>query len=73
MSDSQTMRVDDAQLPEALNTGLVVEQAKHAIGARLGITPDVAFEMLRGLARSQGRDIDEYAAAVVAKGGRLDG
>lgn len=61
------------QLPEALNTRDVVEQAKGAIGARLGITPDVAFEMLRGLAHSQGRDIDEYAVAVVAKGGCLDG
>jgi AmiR/NasT family two-component response regulator len=55
-----------------LHTGLVVEQAKGAISARLDITPDIAFEMLRGLARSQGRNIDEYAAAVVANGGRLD-
>jgi hypothetical protein len=29
--------------------------------------------MLRGLARSQGRTLAEYAAEVVANGGRLDG
>jgi AmiR/NasT family two-component response regulator len=49
-----------------------VELAKGAISARLGTTTDVAFELLRGLARSQGREIQEYAAAVVAKGGLLD-
>jgi AmiR/NasT family two-component response regulator len=67
-----TLRAENAQLREALNSCVVIEQAKGAIGARLGITPDVAFEMLRGLARSQGRDLDEYAAAVVANGGRFD-
>jgi AmiR/NasT family two-component response regulator len=51
----------------------VVEQATAAISARLGTTPDVAFEILRGLARSQRREIDEYAEAVIAKRGMLDG
>jgi len=50
----------------------IVEQAKGAISARLGTTTDVAFEVLSGLARSQGREIEEYAAAVVANGGLLD-
>jgi len=50
----------------------IVEQAKGAISARLGTTSDVAFEILSGLARSQGREIEEYAGAVVAKGGLLD-
>lgn len=50
----------------------IVEQAKGAISARLGTTTDVAFEVLSGLARSQGREIEEYAAAVVASGGLLD-
>ena len=50
----------------------VVEQAKGAISARLGTTTDVAFEILSGLARSQGRAIEEYAAAVLAKRGLLD-
>jgi AmiR/NasT family two-component response regulator len=50
----------------------IIEQAKGAISARLGTTPDIAFEMLCGFARSQGRELHEYAAAVVAKGGLLD-
>jgi AmiR/NasT family two-component response regulator len=50
----------------------IVEQAKRAVSARLDTTTDVAFELLAGLARSQGREIEEYAAAVVAKGGLLD-
>jgi len=50
----------------------IVEQAKGSVSARFGTTPDVAFELLSGLARSQGREIEEYAAAVVANGGLLD-
>jgi hypothetical protein len=50
----------------------IVEQATGAISARLGLTPDIAFEVLAGLARSQGREIEEYAAAVLANRGRLD-
>jgi AmiR/NasT family two-component response regulator len=50
----------------------IVEQAKGAVSARLGTTSEVAFELLAGLARSQGREIEEYAAAVVAKRGLLD-
>jgi AmiR/NasT family two-component response regulator len=50
----------------------IVEQAKRAVSARLGTTTDVAFEILSGLARSQGRAIEEYAEAVVARGGLLD-
>src|SRR5688500_9564692 len=33
----------------------IVEQAKRAVSARLDTTTDVAFELLAGLARSQGR------------------
>jgi AmiR/NasT family two-component response regulator len=50
----------------------IVEQATGAISARLGTTPDVAFEILSGLARSQAREIEEYAEAVVANGGLLN-
>ncbi len=50
----------------------IVEQAKGAISARLGTTTDVAFEVLAGLARSQGREIQGYAEAVLANRGLLD-
>lgn len=67
------LRVENAQLRTALQSRIVIEQAKGAISARLATTPDTAFEMLRGLARSQRRSLTEYAAEVVANHGRLDG
>lgn len=57
---------------DPLEAGAVIEQAKGAISARTGTTPEIAFELLRGLARSQRRSLQDYAAAVVANGGRLD-
>ena len=57
---------------EALDLRIVVEQAKAAISTRHSTTPDIAFAMLCGLARSQHRDVYEYAKEVVAKDGRLD-
>jgi len=51
----------------------VVEQAKLELSARYGFLPDEAFEVLRALARSQRRDMEEFAATVVKSGGRLDG
>jgi AmiR/NasT family two-component response regulator len=65
--------VEVEQLRGALPSRIVIEQAKAAVSARLDTTPEVAFEMLRGLARSQRRNLYEYAAEVVDKGGRLDG
>jgi hypothetical protein len=41
--------------PQADLDAKIVEQAKGLISARLGTTPDVAFEILSGLACSQGR------------------
>jgi AmiR/NasT family two-component response regulator len=68
----QTLQAQNASLRDALKELTVIEQAKDAISARQGATPDVAFELLRGLARSQRRELHEYAAAVVEGGGRLD-
>jgi hypothetical protein len=51
----------------------VVEQAKLELSARYGLLLDEAFEMLRGLARSQRRSVEEFAKSVVGSGGRLDG
>ena len=63
---------ENAQLRQALEARIVIEQAKGAISARTGITPDVAFELMRGLARNQRRNLHEFAAEVVGRGGRLD-
>ena len=65
------LETENEQLRMALESRIVIEQAKGAISVRCDVTPETAFEMLRGLARSQRRDIHEYAAEVVANGGRL--
>jgi AmiR/NasT family two-component response regulator len=64
---------ENAQLRTALETRIVIEQAKGAVSAHTGVAPDVAFELMRGLARSQRRSIHEFAAEIVANGGRLGG
>jgi AmiR/NasT family two-component response regulator len=57
-----------------LTSGVVViEQAKVAMSARLGVSPDEASCLLHGLARSQRRELHEFAAEVLRNGGRLDG
>jgi AmiR/NasT family two-component response regulator len=65
------LELENAQLRTALESRIIVEQAKGAISVRFGIAPDEAFEMMRGLARSQHREIHEYAAEIVANGGRF--
>ena len=50
----------------------VVGQAALAVSARHRTTLEVGYAMLSGLARSQGRELHEYAALVLAAGGRLD-
>ena len=65
------LETENERLRTALQSRIVVEQAKGAISVRCGVTPDTAFEMMRGLARSQCREIHEYAAEIVANGGRL--
>jgi thiol-disulfide isomerase/thioredoxin len=69
----QALRAENAQLRTALQSRIVIEQAKGAISTRLETTPEVAFQMLRALARSQRRNLTDYAAEVVDNFGRLDG
>ena len=68
---SRSLEVENAQPRQALRSRVVIEQAKGAISARFGTEPDVAFELMRGLARSQRRNLQEYAAEIVANRGRL--
>ncbi len=67
------LKQEVAQLQEALTSRIIVEQAKGAVAARCGVDPEDAFEVIRGLARSQRREIHEFCAEVVANQGRLDG
>ena len=65
------LEMENAQLRTALERRILVEQAKGAISVRFGVAPDEAFEMMRALAQSQRREIHEYAAEIVAHGGRF--
>jgi AmiR/NasT family two-component response regulator len=68
----RALQRENDQLRQALECRKLVEQAKGAASARLGVLPDEAFELIRGLARSQRRRIDDFAADVVENRGALD-
>ena len=68
----RALQRENEQLQEALQTRIVIEQAKGAISARFDLDPDDAFELMRGLSRSQNRRLHEYAAEAVANRGLLD-
>ncbi len=53
------------QLQSALNSRIVIEQAKGALAQIRGIDVDLAFELLRGHARATNRRLSEVAAQVV--------
>lgn len=54
------------QLQGALNSRIVIEQAKGAIAQAKGIGVDAAFGILRDYARSRNRRLSEVAHAVVS-------
>nr|WP_276611981.1 GAF and ANTAR domain-containing protein [Kineococcus vitellinus] len=63
------------QLQEALDSRVVIEQAKGVLAERHGVPPDEAFARLRALARGRRRRLREVAQEVVdevaaAGGGR---
>ena len=53
------------QLQAALESRVVIEQAKGMLAERLGVTLDEAFAFLRSAARSQGMTLKSLAAEVV--------
>ncbi|MFD0418702.1 GAF and ANTAR domain-containing protein [Streptomyces sp. NPDC127108] len=54
-----------AQLQTALNSRIVIEQAKGALATRRGITVDEAFEQMRRFARRHGRLLTDVAREVM--------
>jgi hypothetical protein len=60
------LRERNLQLERALESRIVIEQAKGVLIERLALAPDLAFEILRRAARSQRRRIHVLAAEVVA-------
>lgn len=63
LAQDQAERV--GQLQTALNSRIIIEQAKGALGAHLDIPPDVAFERLRAHARSNRRSLTHLCRLVV--------
>jgi GAF domain-containing protein len=53
------------QLQTALNSRVVIEQAKGKLAERLGLDMDQAFSVLRGYARSRNRRLSDLARALV--------
>jgi hypothetical protein len=61
------------QLQSALESRIVIEQAKGILAERHGTTPDEAFEMMRREARSRRMKIHDLAVGIVATAGRPNG
>ncbi|MFF0727794.1 ANTAR domain-containing protein [Streptomyces sp. NPDC004134] len=57
-----------AQLQNALNSRIVIEQAKGALAQRRSIAVDEAFRLLRGHARNNRRPLADVAREVVEEG-----
>jgi ANTAR domain len=58
-----------AQLEEALQSRIIIEQAKGVLAERLAVSVDEAFELLRAAARSHRLRIHDLARRVVHEGG----
>jgi AmiR/NasT family two-component response regulator len=54
-----------AQLQNALNSRIVIEQAKGALARAEGISTPEAFDLIRTMARSTGRRLQDVAGAIV--------
>ncbi|MFE0055297.1 ANTAR domain-containing protein [Streptomyces sp. NPDC059003] len=63
LSQDQAERV--GQLQTALNSRIIIEQAKGALGARLNIAPDTAFERLRTYARAHRTSLTRLCQHVI--------
>ncbi|MEV0126537.1 GAF and ANTAR domain-containing protein [Streptomyces sp. NPDC050703] len=63
LAHEQAERV--GQLHTALNSRIAIEQAKGALGARLDIAPEAAFDRLRRRARSQRTSLTRLCEEVV--------
>jgi GAF domain-containing protein len=55
------------QLRKALDSRVVIEQAKGALSRMRAVTPDQAFELIRDFAREHRRRLDDVAEAVVTE------
>ncbi|MFL6035196.1 MAG: ANTAR domain-containing response regulator [Gaiellaceae bacterium] len=66
LREIQRLRTENAQLVHALESRIVIEQAKGVLRERYGLSTEAAFELLRHAARSNRTKIHALAAKVVA-------
>jgi GAF domain-containing protein len=63
--DAQRSVVLAEQLQRALDSRVQIEQAKGAVAARLSVTPEAAFRLLRAYARRISQPLTAVAAEVI--------
>jgi hypothetical protein len=63
--EAERSRTYAAQLQQALNSRIVIEQAKGVLVTRRTVTPDEAFDLLRKHARARRRPVRDVAREVV--------
>jgi GAF domain-containing protein len=60
------------QLQGALNTRIIIEQAKGAIAQLYNVSVDDAFARIRGYARNHNRPLTDVASAIVTNPNSVD-
>jgi ANTAR domain len=66
VGEVQRLRAENLQLVHALESRVVIEQAKGILRERYGLAIETAFELLRTAARSNRMNIHELAGKVVS-------
>lgn len=66
LRELEAVAVRTVQLQIALDSRVVIEQAKGAVAARAGTSPAAAFELLRSFARRHNRTLAAVASAAIS-------